>query len=337
MSRINIIGQFDRHNLHTAFSNDKVIIIREDGLEVEYIKKNDFALSNWYKFCDEIDESLQEIYVAKRKVKRYGLLPILVLFGDLIFVIVYSFVSSSRFLLYANVASISAFIVSIISALSLLVFDYRIRLRCTEAWQEVREICRRYSSNVVQYRLKNEKFNKRGYWSAKKFFIVVYLPGDRGFVTDRSNSRMLETIEEGRREITPASGKDYSDIILSNKNDDENYEFKDGLYLDDYFETNPKSRYKMKPPRVLHAVDSSGHVIVDSFGNDEEEGTKQNQMELSSRLNPPSIAQSEDTKDIVTIEEPKPLTSSTIIIKPIENERQDVSISWAALGKTLIS
>ncbi len=337
MSRINIVGQFDRHNLHTAFSNDKVIIIREDGLEVEYIKKNNFALSNWYKFCDEIDESLEQIYVAKRLVKRYGLLPILVLLGDLIFVIVYTFVSNSRFLLYVNVASVCAFVVLIISALSLLVFDYIIRLGCTEAWQEVREICRRYSSNVVQYRLKNEKFHSRRFWSAKKFFIIVYLPGDRGFITDRSDSRMLETIEEGSGAMTPTSEKDYSDVIVLNKNDNGDDNFRDDLYLDDYFETNPKSRYKLKTPRVLHAVDSSGHVIVDSHDNDEEEGMKQKQMELPSFLAPPPTVESQDAKDIVTIEEPIPLTSQMIAIKKTEQENQDVSISWAGLGKSMIS
>jgi hypothetical protein len=196
---VRIRGQFDIYHPLTACLPDEIKIKREDGMKVTYIRENAFASSNWIKYCDEVDASLRALNEAKKILRNYGLCPFIGLTGIFLFIIIFTSVSKSRFLFTMSPISTITIVTAVYCTVVLIILEYRMRIRCGRAWTEVKEICRRYSSNVVQYRLQHKRFD-HDCMNSNKYYIVLHTAGGAGFVRHPSESPVMETIAEGEEE-----------------------------------------------------------------------------------------------------------------------------------------
>lgn len=235
-----IQGQFDVYNSLTACGRDKIKVFRPDGLKVPLVRDNPIVRNHWMRLCDEIDLSLRSVNEAKKILKYYGLLPVLGLLAALIFTIIYSGATQSRFLLSFNLGSVLVLLVAINCTIVLIALEYRLRVRCKKAWNEVRYICHRYSSNVVQYRLKHTKFYGNCL-SSEKYFLEISTPGDPGFVeigpTKRELPRSAPSMsaiseDEENQHSTPESGS-------SEMHPQENEDPSSDAESEDEFQINP--------------------------------------------------------------------------------------------------
>ncbi len=186
MSIVHIRGQFDLYQSMTAFVPGHVRISRKDGRKVTYLRHNKFASSNWKKFCDEVDSKLTAVNEAKQTLKKYGILPFLGLTGTLVFAVVYTAVTNSQFLFRPSLGSIFTIALAIYFTAVIIVLEYRMRLKCAKAWREVNYTCLRFSSNVLQFRLKHDKnIGCLAKCSSRKYYIVVLMPSDAEFVKEK--------------------------------------------------------------------------------------------------------------------------------------------------------
>ena len=226
---IRIKGQFNIHNIFTTCSLEKVKIHRPDGLKLEYIKYNTFAFINWNQFCDEIDQSLVPIYQSKLHMKLFGFIPLVGLIGDFLFVLIYTAVSKSRFLISLNVPSFIAYAVAINCTIFVIYLEYRMKMKCAKAWAEVRTICNRYTGNVTQHRLKSSS----GCCKSTTYYLEVHTPRDREFRRDR-----LQDPLESMYAI-PDKDDDEENLHHQINEDDDPKIFLEVLYKDEEVQLNP--------------------------------------------------------------------------------------------------
>ncbi len=250
-SIIHIKGQFDLYQTITAFVPGHVRISRTDGQKIPYLRESKYAASNWKKFCDEVDSKLQAVNEAKRTLRLYGTIPVLGLIGTILFVIIYTAATNKQFLFRLGFGSIFTVFLAVTFTTAIIVLEYRMRLKCAKAWREVNYSCKRYSSNVIQFRLnhdKNETFaGPRHFIISRKYYISVLTPSDRSFEAaypaPKRRKPLMTPIfedEELKREHTPMISTGPVDV--------------------DSFITNPSSRSMEDSPEKDNDID---HVVLD--------------------------------------------------------------------------
>jgi len=285
MMAVFIPGQFDLNCSITACVREEVRVYRADGLKVPLVRDKPVVRNNWMRLCDEIDYTLRRVNEAKRVMRNYGLLPVFGLLGVFIFILVYSSAKKSRFLLSFNLGSIMVLIIAINCVIILIVLEYRVRVRCKTAWNEVRYICHRYSSNVIQYRLKHKKFYGN-YFSSEKYFLEISTPGDPGFVEVGPKRQQLPRRAPSNSELSQErdeenqhqrSNRD-SDISETYKYSQEWQDLPSDDESEDIFQTNPFISSSFEPQTILN----DGDTTMYNHERDEHEEGDSSEMNIRS-------------------------------------------------------
>ena len=347
MSMVQIKGQFNWHDILSTCSSEKVEVRRDDGLNVPYIRDDSYAQSHWNEFCDEVDSSLQALNDAKKTMKCYGPIPIVGLICDLIFVVTYTGVTASRFLFRVNAGSIAAGLVAIYCTATLIVLEYRIRLRCAIVWKEVTEICRTRSNNIAKYRLKHTKLNHKCSKSKIYFiFIDVQEYENHSFIVKPATPEFLETIkEEGGEDNQEYStinniqdgekSKKYQIKPVSNKTPKEDY---------DDFDINPKTSQKRNsqsqgdedsetPSETNSYLPWFLKPAVETQKNEIPDTPNSNSNTHDDKINSESSFFDREgflPGGFLSVNSSEPLTNSMVNI-PIDSDKED-KISWHTLG-----